>query len=266
MTAPDEESGAALVDHLGSLGLSEYEARTLIALTRLGTGTAKEVADADSVPRTRVYEAVEGLHEMGLVDIQYSTPRKFSAVSRETIVRRLDVRRENTIGAVSEHLADLGPAEPQSEQGGVWTVSDRGAVSDRVMEFVDAADEQIVYMTVDELLTDEQIAHLAAAEDRGVEIYIAGISEEVQGRIQEEVPSATVFETLWAWAETPAGSLLVTDEENALVSVRERGRGTDQPAETAIWGSGERNSLVVVLRAIFTWRLDGAGASDATGA
>jgi hypothetical protein len=30
----------------------------------------------------------------------------------------------------------------------------------------------------------------------------------------------------------------------------------DSPTETAIWGAGERNSLVVVLRSIFTWRLD----------
>ena len=32
----------------------------------------------------------------------------------------------------------------------------------------------------------------------------------------------------------------------------------DEVDETEIWGSGERNSLVVVLRAIFTWRLEEA--------
>lgn len=30
---------------------------------------------------------------------------------------------------------------------------------------------------------------------------------------------------------------------------------TDGIHETGIWGMGERNSLVVVLQAIFTWRL-----------
>jgi len=32
-------------------------------------------------------------------------------------------------------------------------------------------------------------------------------------------------------------------------------QGPEPFDETAIWGSGETNSLVVVLRAIFTWRL-----------
>ena len=33
-------------------------------------------------------------------------------------------------------------------------------------------------------------------------------------------------------------------------------------SETAIWGQGEHNSLVVVLWAMFTWQLGGAGTAD----
>ena len=246
---------AQLVALLKDLGLTEYESHTLVILSRLGTGTAKDVAALDDVPRTRVYDAIEKLHERGLVDIQYTTPRKFTVVSRETIVRKLEVDHENTISEIADLLEDLGPVEPQREQTGVWTVTGREAVAQRVFEFIDEADEQIVYLTVDELLTDEHLDYLRAAEERGVEIYLAGISDLVQKRIQDAVPSAVMFDTLWEWAETPAGSLLITDEETALVSVRVNGFGTEQLDETAIWGAGERNSLVVVLQAIFTWRL-----------
>lgn len=246
---------AQLIDLLKELGLTEYEAHTLVILTRLGTGTAKDVASMDDVPRTRVYDAMDTLHEQGLVDIQYTTPRKFTVVSRETIVRKLEVDRENTISEIAELLEELGPVEPQTEQMGVWTVTGHDAVAQRVFEFIDEADEHLVYMTVDELLTDAHLDYLSDAEDRGVDIYLAGISEPVQERIQESVPSATMFETLWEWADTPAGSLLITDEHTALVSVRVNGFGGGQIEETAIWGTGERNSLVVVLRAIFTWRL-----------
>jgi hypothetical protein len=113
-------------------------------------------------------------------------------------------------------------------------------------------------MTVDDLLTDEHLDGLQAATERGVEIYLAGISEDVQERIQDTVPEAELFETLWEWRETPAGSLLITDEETALVSAFvDDTATTEEIEETAIWGTGDRNSLVVVLRAIFTWRLDG---------
>lgn len=264
VSSRDEEVvQAELVDRLKELGLSEYEAHTLVDLASLGTGTAKDVASLGDVPRTRVYDAVETLHELGLVDVQHSTPKKFSVLSQESIVRKFDIDRQNTIAEVAELFEQLGPVEPQREQTGVWTVTGQDAVAQRIFEFIDDADEELIYMTTDDRLTDDHLARLRDADDRGVDIHIAGISEAVQDRIQEAVPSAALFETLWEWADTPAGSLLVTDQSTALVSVRVNGPETGAPEETAIWGSGTNNALVVVLRSIFTWRLDNP---DLTGA
>jgi sugar-specific transcriptional regulator TrmB len=248
-----------LVDSLTELGLTEYEARTLVDLTRLGTGTARDIAEMGEVPRTRVYDAVETLHEMGLVDVHHTTPRKFTVVSDETVVRKLQLDREQLIARVSGLFDELGTTEPQHEEAGVWTVTGQEAIAQRVLRFIDEADDQLVFMTVDELLTDAHLERLVAADERGVDLYVAGVSDGVQARIEEAVPSATLFETLWEWADSPAGTLLIVDEQTALVSVRldERQSAVDDSREeTAIWGSGQYNSLVVVLRAIFTWRLD----------
>lgn len=248
---------AELVANFKQLGLNKYEAQTLIGLYRLGSGTAKDIARVNDVPRTRVYDAAESLHELGLVDIQYSTPQKFSIVPRESLIRKLNLDREHTIQSVDELLTELEPTEPQREEFGVWTVSGRGSVSDRVREFIEEAEGRIVLMTIDELLTDTHIDALReAAEDRDVEVYIAGISPDSEARIRDEVPSVELFESLWEWSETPAGRLLVTDSETALVSALVDEHTTHVDEETAIWGRGERNSLVVVLRAIFTWRLE----------
>ncbi|MFC7216180.1 hypothetical protein ACFQO4_19135 [Saliphagus sp. GCM10025334] len=77
------------------------------------------------------------------------------------------MRRENTITELAECLEGIGPAQPQREQFGVWTVTGREAVASRVDEFIAEADEQIVYMTIDELLTDDHLDQLQAANDRG---------------------------------------------------------------------------------------------------
>ncbi len=257
MSSDEGRAEAVALERLQQLGLSQYEAQTLVSLVRLETGTAKDIAQVDDVPRTRVYEAAERLHELGLVDIQHTTPRKFTVISQESIVRTLEVRRENTITDLAENLEEIGPAEPRREQFGAWTVTGREAVAARTDEFIADAEEQIVYMTVDDRLTGEHLDRLAAAEDDGVDIYLAGVSEDVKERIEDRVPSATMFDTLWAWRDTPAASLLVCDEQTALVSaLTETSSGGQNVEETAIWGAGERNSLVVVLRAIFTWRLD----------
>lgn len=240
---------------LQEFGFNKYEAYTFVYLLRLGSGTAKDISDIDSVPRTRVYDAADTLHEAGLVDIQHSSPKRFTPVSRESAIRKLELQRENTLTELRERFDQLDPAAPRPEEFGVWTVVDREAIANRRIEFIDDAEDELIYMTVDELLTTEHLDALAAAEDRRVDIHLGGLSEDVHAQIQDHVPSATSLETVWGWGEEGAGSLLVTDERTALVSVLVDGDETGPIEETAIWGTGEQNSLVVVLRAIFTWRL-----------
>ena len=252
----DEQLTAALSDDLIELGLTEYEARTLVTLVRIGTGTAKDIADADGVPRTRVYDAVETLENMGLIDVQYATPQRYTVISRDAIVNKLDLSRKNTINGIAEKLGQLDTTEPATEQFGTWTVTGHDAVNQRVHEFIDEADDELIYLTVDDYLTEDTLSVLRNADDRGLDIYIGGISDDVRDRIQDAVPSATLFETLWEWADTPAGTLLITDKQTALVSVRIEEVKTEDTEEVAIWGTGYRNSLVVVLRAIFTWQLE----------
>jgi hypothetical protein len=114
-------------------------------------------------------------------------------------------------------------------------------------------------MTVEGLLSDDVVDALSEAADRGVSIRLGGVSADVQARIRDEIPDATMFESLWVWSDTSAGRLMMVDGRKTLVSALVNGADaspSDPRSETAIWGEGEANSLVVVLRAMFTWRLD----------
>lgn len=248
------------IEQLEAFGLSAYAARTFVALVSLGEGTAQDVSDVSDVPRTRVYDAVEELRSRGLVDVQQSTPKRFWAISSETTGRRFEREYTNRANRLVEALDSLEPVQRSEEQRGVWTITGRDTVTARVLEFVEAADEEVVYMTVDDLLTEDVLEQLRAASERGVSIKISELSRTVEDGIREEVPDAEVFDSLWSWSDTPAGRLLMVDEERTLVSVLVQGSDDHPPEarnETAIWGSGETNSLVTVLKAVFTWQLDG---------
>ena len=258
--SPDSSDHArsAAIEQLEALGLSAYAARTFVALVSLGQGTAKEVSEVSDVPRTRVYDAVKDLQEQGLVDVRNSTPREFWAISTETAGRRFEAEYRHRVSTLTEALDSLGTVRRTEEQRGVWTVTGRDAVADRVVEFVQSAEDEVVYMTVEELLTEGVVTQLRTASDRGVSIKLAGLSATVESDIREEIPGAETFESLWGWSETPAGRLLMVDGEKTLVSVLVEGEGdgaSDSRGETAIWGTGEFNSLVVVLKVMFTWEL-----------
>lgn len=256
---PVDDPQTAAIEQLERFGLSAYAARTFVALSSLGTGTARDVSQVSEVPRTRVYDAIDELHGRGLVDVQQSSPKQFWAISAETASRTFEHELRHRTELLRTALDELEPAERQTEQRGVWTVDGQTAVTERVLEFFASADDELVYMTVEELLTEDLVEGLGEAADRGVSVRLAGVSTEVQERIQNEIPGATMFESLWVWSDTSAGRLMMVDGQKTLVSARVNGADTSPSvprSETAIWGQGDTNSLVVVLRAIFAWRLD----------
>ncbi len=53
----------------------------------------------------------------------------------------------------------------------------------------------------------------------------------------------------------------MVDQQKTLVSVLvdgSRGHPPESLDETAIWGAGKSNSLVIVLKALCTWQLEGS--------
>ncbi|MFT4923716.1 MAG: sugar-specific transcriptional regulator TrmB [Haloarculaceae archaeon] len=258
MSDSGDQPRAVAIEQLIELGLSTYAARTYVALVRLGEGTAEDVSAVAEVPRTRVYDAAEELHEQGLVDIQQSTPQRFWPVSAETTGRLFQRAYSRRVDLLRDALDEVEPRARPDEQRGVWTVTGRETVSERLIAFVETATDEIVFMTVEELLTDDLVEALRTASDRGVTIRLAGLSPSVEEVLQDEIPATDLFESLWSWSDTPAGRLVMVDQTQTLVSVLvEDDAGPPEPRdETAIWGTGETNSLVVVLKAMFTWQLD----------
>lgn len=256
--SPDQAWSTA-IEQLESLGLSVYAARTFVALLRIGRATAREISNSTDVPRTRVYDAVDELQEHGLVDVQRSTPKQFWAVSAETTGRYFDRKYTDRVNRLTDALGELSPPERSTEQRGVWTVTGRDTVTQRIVDFVSSAEEEVVFVTADELLTDELVASLSAASDRGVSIRFAEMSDSTEREFADRLPEAEYFDSIWDWADTPAGRLLLVDGETTLVSVLVDGDGDYPPEprdETAIWGTGTTNGLVIVVEALFTWQLE----------
>lgn len=258
-TDTTDDPRTCAVRQLEHFGLSNYASRTFVALASLGTGTARDVSQVSEVPRTRVYDAIDELHDRGVIDIQESSPKQFWAISAETASRLFEHDFQHRAETLREALDELEPAERQVEQHGVWTVEGQAAVTNRLLEFFASAEEEIVFMTVEDLLTDDLIKGLREAAECDVSIKLGGVSADVRERIRDEVPEAMLFESLWVWTDTPAGRLMMVDGRKTLVSALVNGKEASASvprSETAIWGEGDTNSLVVVLRAIFTWRLD----------
>lgn len=241
---------------LQELGLKEYEAKCLVALSRLPRGTAKEISEVSEVPRTRVYDAVRVLESEGLVEVQHTNPQQFRAVPVEEAVETLRDKYESRFETLQNELVDLTPVEYEEKETAheVWSLSGRTAISNRTTQLIGEADDEIVFVIgTAEVLTEETIDSLNAATDRGTSVVIGTPSEKLRELSQGDVADAEVFVSGLDWltgsgqkplSRTTINRLLLTDRTSILVSSIDPTSDT----ESAVYGTGFNNGFVVIAR------------------
>ncbi|MFC7097205.1 TrmB family transcriptional regulator [Halobaculum marinum] len=250
----DDETVGEAVELLQQLGLKEYEAACFVGLSRLPTGTAKDLSEITSVPRTRVYDAVRVLEARGLVQVQHSTPQRFKAVPVEEAVRTLQDEHEQRFERLQRALHDTEPVREPDEGPvqEVWTLTGRTPIANRSQDLIAAAESEVVFVLGEaSLLTDDLVETLTSLA-RSVDLFIGTASEAVRETVERRVPSARVFVSGLEWLESdehtptdPAiGRLLLVDRSAILVSTLLTGTGD----EHAVFGTGFGNGMIVVTR------------------
>src|SRR5205814_8780999 len=74
------------VQSLMKLGLTEYEARIYVVLTKMGPRNASEISFLGKVPRPKTYGAIRGLESKGLLRIVPGKPKRYRAVSHNNML------------------------------------------------------------------------------------------------------------------------------------------------------------------------------------
>ncbi len=95
----------APVDQLVRLGLTSYEARAYVALTRRESCTAAQVARLAGLPRQRIYDVLGGLVERGLAASRPGSVVKYAAAEPASAIERLVAGRRQELTALEQGAA-----------------------------------------------------------------------------------------------------------------------------------------------------------------
>lgn len=238
---------ASAVETLRRLGLTGYQARLLLALQKIETGTASEIADVSEVPRSQVYGVAESLKEDGLIEVQQTTPTRFRAVPLSTVREQLLTELEATGDRAFQYLSHVREQQRQADADdeGVWTVSGNEAVTARTVDLIEMAEGRLIYGTgTAEQLNSEIISALESVSSAGVAVVVVSDSERVLERATETDGIAT--ETLSSDPTPGVGRLLLVDRDALLLSIVDTDYLPEDDEETAIWGEDTAFAAVLV--------------------
>lgn len=252
-------SKAEAVDALVELGLRQYEAQCFVALAQLSEGTAKEISQVADVPQSRVYDVVDQLHRLGLVDVQESEPRRYAAVPVDVAETRLRQKYRGHLETATTNLRELERRTVGDD--GVWSVASGQDVRNRTVRAVENATSELYLLVADgELLEAALLEAIAEARDRGVTPFVEVSSATDRDRLHDAVPTAAVAVTDFAFdsrprAERSLGRLLLADRETVVLSALTEGLVPGETTETGLWASERGHGLVSWVRYVLEWRL-----------
>jgi HTH-type transcriptional regulator, sugar sensing transcriptional regulator len=164
-----------LLDQLGALGLTEYEAKVYLALLGENPTTGYQLSKSSGVPRSMVYEALGRLEARGAaLKSEDEKATLYRPVPPELLLDRYE--REARERAASLR-AELLPLYNREESGRLWNFSGRREALAYAGDLIDGAQHELMLV-----LTDADVlalrGRLEAAHARGVTLGVILTGDE----------------------------------------------------------------------------------------
>ena len=262
-----DDTADEAVSVLQQLGLKEYEAKCFVWLTRVSTGTAKRLSEITDVPRTRVYDAIRVLEAQGLAEIQHTSPQRFRAVTVDEATDTLRDQYETQVERLGTALRQTDEIQAEEDETiqEVWSLAGTSAIQQRTERLLADAEEEVVLVIGDRsLLTDELVGSLKNL-DEDVDLVVGAVDESLRDDIEARVGDIEAFTSGLGWLRAAGddddlsiGRLLLVDRSSILVSTIHRDTGE----ESAIFGGGFGNGLIVMARRLMSEGLVGGAAPN----
>jgi len=236
------------VESLRDLGLTEYEAKVYTALVKIRSGTASDIHLVSGIPRSAVYGALHRLEERGTIEVQSSKPMRYRAVPPEIALEKLKdcfvAESENALVALEE-IYQTPKMEAQEEA--IWAISGVKNVNDKIIEMIGGAHTDIIfaasYPSFHEIAKTYPIFENIKGEiinkiREGITVRVTGSRSEELEEITRDIPGAQI-RAFPADKSMASGGLLVTDGNEALITIVSENVNTSMYDLTAIYTNGE---------------------------
>ncbi len=133
-----------LTQALCKLGLSLYQAKVYSALASLGPSGVADIQKASGVPRTKIYEVLDQLLDMGAVEFRSGRPVFYNALSPSIVVDRM---RNSYLAAADDAtrlLAEMQQTSKNTTEDFIWAVRGMFAIRRKLALTIASAKERVI--------------------------------------------------------------------------------------------------------------------------
>lgn len=204
-----------MVTKLAELGLSGYEAKAFIALSRDYPATAYEIAKVSGVPTSKIYEVLGKLMEKRIIfpspnNNDHRKTRRYVPMDPDEL---LNQRLSAMKGLIDSLKRDFLKISRDQEVGEIWNISDYDHLIDKANRMIDNAKDVILIS-----LWPQELDHLEKAllqaQERGRRIALVhfGLPQKGVGQVYYHPIEDTIHAE-----QGGRGFVLVVDSHQVLM-------------------------------------------------
>jgi len=177
---------------LSSLGLTEYESKTLSTLFNLGEAEAPEISRLAQVPKTRVYDVLEKLVGKNLVIEIKSRPKKYRVMNSPEVLdvlveekKKQVLELEKQVKDVKNSLASAGKIKMDLKAESVIKVKDKHDFERILAQELEKAKNTIIGFT--EISSKNNVIHNALEKAKQNNVAIKLINSFANEALEKTV-------------------------------------------------------------------------------
>ncbi|MHB8586829.1 MAG: TrmB family transcriptional regulator [Thermoplasmatota archaeon] len=211
------------LEKMQEYGLTEYEARTYLALLDLGVATARDIANVSRVPRTKIYSVLDDLHQKQLAEIIPERPKKYEVVPFERYLRTFERDYQAKLKKIEEDKQVLSTAASKesgngADKAGSFNVlKGRKNVINRMYEMIGRSRATLLEMGT-EWSAVRMGYYLPLVKEKaraGVKARL--VAPITHANLENVVDFGTVGEVHHAANKAPGSVILIVDDEEVLI-------------------------------------------------
>jgi len=255
---------------LQEYGLTEYEARAYLALLDLDMAEASHIADLSRVPRTKIYQALDGLESKHLLKVIPERPKRYVVQPFTGYLEELEkglLAKASGIGSQKETLAaEFAPKGRVvvEDAGGFLVLKGRANIASKLCEMITNSDVNVAVLA--SAPAARRLAYHAETLNekarRGVNVRVLSpATNDVDPQVESLSQSAETRHTQFDFGAVTL--MFVDDREMILAHHVPDDHHYFQGSDVAFWTDDQ--ALVASLKALFTlaWSLSEENASTA---
>lgn len=247
----------ARIQRLQEHGLTEYEARAYLALIELENSEASPIADLARVPRTKIYQALDGLESKKLLVVIPDRPKRYHVSPISGYIDSLEANYRNKADSLSnakdalaEEFASRGKVQME-RSGGFVVLKGRANISSKLCELLGKTERDFAVAT--SAMGAHRLAYhadlVAAARGKGASVRVLAPTNAENADACAQL--AREAEVRHALVDLGAVTLAFVDErEVILVHHVPDDRHYFQGADVALWSDDP--AIVSSLKSLFT--------------